>query len=406
MEPSTISSEKFIQELEEMDRPVLEAATMPPEAYHSQELYDREVEKIFMKEWLCVGRVEDVPNPGDFFRDELVGESIIVVRDADGEIHTHLNVCRHRGCTLVSEEKGNAKTFRCPYHGWMYALGGELRGVPDFKYNKNFDKADYPLHGVKTEIWEGMIMINFDHDAQPYADQVSETTKYGLDKYGLSGQVTTHTWRYDLACNWKVYAENYIEEYHVPWVHADTFQPVAPMKGWKEFVDLSEQPWIVMVGQFPGLSMSDSGEPEFTVAPATRDLDPEFDGMPIALMYPNFGILNAVDSTLVYMMNPVGPDRLDLRIRLLLHREDAEAYFAGDPAAVEKAGAYARNTEAFVDEDNKIALQQQIGLHSRLAAPGRFSVHEGLAHMFDVWVAEHAYGLKRNGTANGNGRAS
>src|SRR4029453_2231967 len=109
-------------------------------SYWSPEIYEHELETIFLREWICVGREEEIPNVGDFFTRTIAQDNVIVVRDAPDSIRAHSNFCRHRGCQVVTEPAGNAKSFRCPYHGWMYALDGELRGAPDFKETVNFDK--------------------------------------------------------------------------------------------------------------------------------------------------------------------------------------------------------------------------------------------------------------------------
>lgn len=377
--------------LEAIQRPPLEAATLPPEAYWSEELYQRELDAIFFKEWLCVGRADQIPNKGDFFVHEVDTESLIIVRDHDDQIRAHLNVCRHRGCQ-VAEGSGNTPAFKCPYHGWMYGLNGDLRGAPEFRHTENFNKADYPLASVQTEIWEGFIMINFDLEAEPFAPRVSESSKFGFDKYGVGDMVTTHTWHHVLDCNWKEWIENSMEEYHIPWVHTETFQAVSPMKGWVEFPDITEQPWILMVGQFPGFSMSNTGDALFPVNPALADLKPEYSGVPIWVMYPSFGIFQTVDSCLYYVLLPEGPNKSHLRLGLCLPRESAEAFKRGDdPKVMEAAAEYAANVEAFLVEDNAICEKQHRGNRSRHAKPGRFSHHELVIQMFDRWVAEKAY---------------
>jgi choline monooxygenase len=406
MSPTMLSTHLVSDEqLDAQARPPLEAATLPTECYWSPEIYRAEVERIFHHYWLCVGRAEDVPQPGDYLTMDLVGEPIIVVRDGDGEVRVHLNVCRHRGCK-VAEGNGKAKTFRCPYHGWMYGLNGELRGVPDFKETRNFKKRDYPLAPIKAELWDGFIMVNFDADAAPFAEQVSNMQLFGLEKYRMSEQLTTHRWEWDLGCNWKVYVENYIEEYHVPWVHPETFQAVTPMKGWREFPELPQgQPWDVMIGQFPGVSLSDTGEAMFPVTPETAELPPEHQGMPIWMSYPGFGVINAVDSSLYYLLHPTGPERFTLRVGLMLPAETARAYADGDPEVTAACEQYARNVPTFMAEDNQVTELQQAGLRSRFATQGRYCKHEGLAWSFNKWVVDTAYrpsGLNVNG---GNGRA-
>jgi choline monooxygenase len=377
-------------EIDAVSRPTLEAETLPPECYWDPELYERELQTIFFKEWICVGRVDDVPEPGDYLTTNIATEPVVVVRDADGKVRAYLNVCRHRGCSLV-EGTGKAKAFRCPYHGWMYGLNGELRGTPDFKETKNFSKSDYPLFTVKVEIWEGFILISLDADATPFADRVSETPRFGLDKYEMSRMRTTHRWEYQLDCNWKTYVENYIEEYHIPWVHPETFQLLTPMKSWAEYPEITDQPWAIMIGQNPGLSFSDSGDAMFPVAPGLADLPVEYDGMPIWLAYPTMMVIPTVDALIYYVAFPEGPEKCRVILRLCVPEESAKAYAEGHPETTKAVEEYARNAEGFLSEDNNICQQQQIGLRSRHGGPGRFSKHEGLAREFDQWVAERAY---------------
>jgi len=392
-------------DLAALQRPFLEASTLPADCYRSQEAYQAEVERIFRKEWICVGRFEDIPHPGDYVAPTIVSEPVVVVRNGEGEIRAHLNVCRHRGCQIV-EDRGTVKAFRCPYHGWMYGLDGELRGAPDFKETVGFDKKDFSLVPLRCEVWEGFILVNLDRDATPFRDRVSHVERWGFHHYGIAEQVTTHRWTYDLDCNWKTYVENYIEEYHVPWVHAETLQPLTPMKRHVEFPELpSDQQWDLVVAQSPGLSLSDSGDALFSVSERIQEISPEYLGLPIWMCYPGFGVIPMLDCALYYSILPLGPERMELKIGLTLPRDAAEAYAAGDEHARRAADEYARNVESFVAEDNAICVKQQRGLRSDLSATGRFCKHEGLAWKFDNWVARVAYQASVPNQNGSNGSA-
>src|SRR5687767_6439820 len=95
--------------------PVMEAETLPPWCYFSEAFYQREVARIFTKVWNFIGRADQIPKPGDYFTVEFVGNPIIVVRDAGGQLRAFANTCRHRGTVLVDGE-GHCSTFACPYH--------------------------------------------------------------------------------------------------------------------------------------------------------------------------------------------------------------------------------------------------------------------------------------------------
>ena len=109
--------------------PIEEAEPLPPDVYFSQEWYDREVETIFRKCWLLATREEEIPNPGDYVRLDIVGEPLVIVRDEEGKVRALSASCRHRGSELMSGQ-GNCKKIVCPYHAWTYSLEGELLAAP------------------------------------------------------------------------------------------------------------------------------------------------------------------------------------------------------------------------------------------------------------------------------------
>jgi nitrite reductase/ring-hydroxylating ferredoxin subunit len=394
-------------ELRQFRKPPLEAYNFPPHFFTSPEIFDLEVKEIFMREWLCVGRVENIPGSGDFITRSIAGESMIVVRDGDGEIRAHLNYCRHRGSQLV-EGCGNAKAFRCPYHGWMFGLDGKLRAAPEFRRTVDFKKEDFPLHSLAVEVWNGFVLVNFANDATPFAPRVTDMEKWGLGRYGMDQQVTTHQWEFEIDCNWKAYLENYHEEYHLPWVHGETFQAITPMKGWTFFEDLTEQPWQVGIGQFPGVCIGDTGEPEFPYNKELLTKVPlEYQGMPIWLAFPLFGALNSLDATVWFAFFPDSAEKTRFIMGLMVERDIAERYFAGDPEIVPKVAMYARNSETFIAEDNGITETQHKGLRTRVGGAGRFCEHELGAWMFHEWLIDRVYGPALGyGSLNGHATES
>lgn len=378
--------------IEAVSRPTVEATMLPPECYSDPGMYRRELERIFAREWICVGRVEDVAQVGDYLTTTIGEEPVVVVRDGTGTIRAHLNVCRHRRCALV-EGTGSAKAFRCPYHGWMYALDGTLRATPAFSATLNFDKADYPLMSAKVEIWEGFILVNLDHDAPSFAGRVSEVKSWGGDRYRMGEMVTTHRWEYQVRCNWKAYVENYTESYHIPWVHPETFELLTPLKRWAEFPDITAQQWVLQVGQTPGLTFSDSGDALFEVSRALEGVPVEFDGMPVWLMFPTLMVIPTVDALVYYVAFPEGPEQTRVMVRLGVPPDAAGEYFAAeDPEIVAAVEQYVHNVELFLEEDNRICELQRAGLRSQRGAAGRYCEHEGLVRIFDQWVADRAYG--------------
>lgn len=374
-----------------LQRPPLEAYTLPPDCYHSQAAYDAEVERIFMKEWTCVGRVEDIPNPGDYFTKDIITEPIIVARDGEGEIKAMLNVCRHRGCKVV-ENAGTVKNFRCPYHGWLYALNGELRGAPEFKETVGFDKSTFGLKPVRCEIWEGFIFVNMDPEATSLASRFSDVSIFGFEAYEVGTHININRWRFELKCNWKTYVENYIESYHVPWVHAATLAATSSsLKKTVYHPDITRQQWDLILTPGPSMTLHPSGVPQFRIAEKVKELPEKYRGLPVWAGYPGFAVIPMLDCTLWHTILPLGPDTMEIVVGIAYPPETGKAYLAGDEKVRELCDSYGRNQEKIMAEDNDICERQQLGLKAQKAAPGRFCKHEILAWKFDNWVARMAY---------------
>src|SRR5437667_11051896 len=134
--------------------------SLPQKYFVSPEIFAKERDEIFSKEWLLVGHQSQLKKSGDFFLATIAGESLMVVRDQKSEVRGFYNVCRHRGTRLKEDACGHASAIQCPYHAWTYALDGRLIGAPHMDDVPGFDKADYSLHPVNLALWEGVIFVN------------------------------------------------------------------------------------------------------------------------------------------------------------------------------------------------------------------------------------------------------
>ena len=143
------------------------AKTLPQRYFVSPEVFAEEQAKIFSARWVCIGHQTQIAKPGDYFISDLVGESLIVVRDQRSTIRGFYNVCRHRGTRLKEDACGHASAIQCPYHAWTYALDGRLIGAPHMDQVPGFDKADYSLHAVNLALWEGFIFVNLADSPTP-----------------------------------------------------------------------------------------------------------------------------------------------------------------------------------------------------------------------------------------------
>ena len=197
-------------------------------------MFEREKRDLFMKNWMCAAREEDVETAGASLVIELLGESIIIVRLKDGSLRAHYNVCRHRGARICADDakwglslRGGAMGdfIRCPYHQWTYGLDGKLVNAPQLSGTPGFDASAFALRPVGVAVWGGFIFLKLEPDEN---DIVSRTlgeeigaAPRRLSNYPLASLKTAKTLSYDVAANWKVIAENYNECYHCGGVHPE-----------------------------------------------------------------------------------------------------------------------------------------------------------------------------------------
>ena len=212
--------------LEPSRRPLEQAYTLPAEAFTSSIVYEREVERLFAREWLCAGRVDQIPDAGDYFCLDLLGEKLVVVRGRDDEVRVLSRICRHRAAEVVTGS-GNTSTFVCRYHAWAYQLDGRLAGAPLSERIDGFDTDSCRLPEIRSELWQGWIFVNFDESAAALGPPLEPLSKL-LAPYAMGERVASLTARFDSPFNWKVLVDNFMEAYHHIATHRDTLQPLFP----------------------------------------------------------------------------------------------------------------------------------------------------------------------------------
>ena len=200
--------------------PFGQARAMPKSVYTSPEFAAEEMARIFARDWLCAGRADALPDPGDYLTMEIAGEPVIVLRDRDGALRAMSNVCRHRMSTLL-EGRGNTRAIVCPYHAWTYNLDGTLRGAPAMALNESFCKADIALPQVRCTEWLGWIMVTLNADAALPDDRLSGIADL-VGRFHMENYVESFREEFRWATNWKVLAENFMESYHLPVCHEGT----------------------------------------------------------------------------------------------------------------------------------------------------------------------------------------
>lgn len=187
--------------------------------YTSVHYMQKEWENIWGRSWLFAGLLSDLEDPGDYFTYELGRESIVVMLNEHGEISAFYNVCQHRGNRIFASESGSVKEVVCPYHGWSYQTNGVLSHVPDReRFCQDISAQERSLKPVRHQTWAGMVWINMDPDATPLetflGSIIDELSPYQFEKFVLCSHQTVA-----LDANWKTAKDNFLEQYHVDFIH-------------------------------------------------------------------------------------------------------------------------------------------------------------------------------------------
>jgi phenylpropionate dioxygenase-like ring-hydroxylating dioxygenase large terminal subunit len=361
-----------------------EAVTLPPQCYTSSDFYTFEKEALFANEWLCVGRENFVPNPGDYFTTRIVDEPIIVARALDGTIRAMSAVCQHRAM-LVAEGRGNARGFVCPYHHWSYALDGALVGAPAMNRTCNFDKAENGLPAFAVEIWNGFIFVNFDAGAAPWAPRLAAVAEAiaGYDLANAEGPIPEPA--PNLPWNWKVMFENNNDGYHASRLHQGPLHDFVPSSK-AEFPE--SDPADAGFLRFNGTLHQDASfnATQRAVLPIFPGLSDEMrNRMTFANVPPSLSLVMMSDMVIYLILRPNGPESLEMDTGLLFTPGAMR-----DPAFEHKLDMNMRATMHIIEQDMHVDELVQVGLRSRFAPRGRYSWQEGAQVQFNRWLL-HRY---------------
>ncbi len=202
--------------------------TLPGASYTDAALFAREQERIFERMWFCAVRSSDLAKPGAFQKVQVGRESVLVVRGRDGELRAFLNVCRHRGAQLCTEDSGELRrTLQCPYHAWTYGLDGALVAAPNLTVMPDVDRAQYGLHTVHLREWLGYAWLCLADEPPSFEADVlgAAVERLGslaaIEHYGTEGLAVGRRVTYDVAANWKLIVENFMECYHCATIHPE-----------------------------------------------------------------------------------------------------------------------------------------------------------------------------------------
>lgn len=357
--------------------PLAEARTLPGAVYTSGEVFRLEQQALFGRSWLCVGREQDLPAAGDFFVQDVAGDSVIVMRGADRAIRAFYNVCRHRGSRLLDAPRGSGlKRVLCPYHAWSYELDGRLHTAPQMP--ADFPAASHSLVPVRLGTHEGFIFLNLDDSAPPLEKHLADLPD--LSRFRMAELRCGRRIEYEVAANWKFICENYSECYHCAGVHpqlARISDLIARNERHQEIgACFNGGPMLMRDGVE---TMSMTGKSTVAQIPGLSERDHRY--VYYYVVYPNLLLSPHPDYVLTHTAWPIAPDRTRVVCEWLFTAE-----------AMERPGFDPRDMVEFWDVTNRqdwgLCERAQAGAGSRGFRPGPYHPTEDCVHTFDRWYVD------------------
>ncbi len=339
--------------------PLAEARTIPGGFYTDPRVATLERRQVFGATWQLVARADQLATPGDYVTAEIAGEPIVVVRGNDGALRAFYNVCRHHAAAVMTEPAGRATRLRCPYHGWTYSLEGHLKVVPEWDGVCAFAREDNGLVPVQVAAWEGLVFVHLGESPpslEAYVGRmVGMVTPLGLGELRF---VERREWT--IACNWKVFVDNYLDGgYHIPFLH----------RGLNSILPFGEYTIECFERFCLQSSPIDTSGGDAVTSQVRKGRAQYF------WLYPNL-MLNWYEGYLdTNLVVPLGVDRMKVIF---------DFYFAGAGEDTQARNAKSIEVSAGIqDEDHAICESVQRGLGSRAYGAGRLSVRrEAGEHLF------------------------
>lgn len=350
------------------------AMTLPQEYYTSAQVLEAEVERLFRERWLWVVRANEIANAGDYYLFDRFGESIIITRDKAGKVRGYFNVCRHRGTRICSEPRGRFKeTIQCPYHAWTYAASdGRLLGAPHMQEIEDFDKSAWGLHQAAVHEWNGWVFVSLSRQPAPFERAFGRVLER-FDRFDLSTLVPVGRREYDVRANWKLILQNYNECLHCPMIHPELSQVVPYLSGNNDLVE-GEVLGGYMEISAPHESATITGR-ACGVPIAKLSADDQRRGYYYSL-FPNMMLSIHPDYVNYYKVWPVAPDRSIVVTEWLQHPDSARSETFSPAGAIDF-------WEATNRQDWDICEKSQLGIQSRMYAPGPYSPRESIPAAWD-----------------------
>jgi Rieske 2Fe-2S family protein len=364
------------------------AEGLPADSYFDPRQYERELQRIWYRNWVYVGRSSDVARARAFRTFELGDQRILLVRDDQGALQGFHNTCRHRGAALCRESEGVLRigSIICPYHAWVYTLQGDLLRTSSKAHASGFDMADFPLYKISVNEWNGFIFVALT-EHPPAFEKIFDLPLNRLDAWPLAELVVGHVLQKTIRSNWKIFWENYNECLHCPGVHPKLSQLV-PIYGRGLLEERDDPEWR---------AHADDADPKFKGGlrngAATWSLDGKttgdsFPGLSDAdrkaghiymTGLPSVFLVGHVDYVRVVRLLPLGPEQTGLRVEYLF-----------SPQTLADPQVDLRNVVDFTDlvmtEDAQVCELNQQGLRAGPHVRGVVMPEEYAVRQFHEWL--------------------
>jgi Rieske 2Fe-2S family protein len=361
---------------------------LPAEAYFDPRHYERELRGIWYRNWIYVGRSQELPGPRSFRTFEVGTQKVLLVRDEQGTVRAFHNTCRHRGAALCREHDGQLRSAAivCPYHAWVYSLSGELLRTSSKSLPKGFATADHPLYPVRVREWCGFIFVALTDEPAPF-ETIFDLPLGRLDAWPLADLRLGHTMLKQINCNWKIFWENYNECLHCPGVHPRLSQLV-PIYGRGLLEERDDPQWRAHAAD---------ADPKYKGGlrrgARTWSLDGKTTGIPFPNLseedrkaghiymtsLPSVFLVGHVDYVRVVRLRPLGPEQTELRVEYLFSPETlADPQF--DMRNVVEF------TNQVMTEDAGVCELNQAGLKAVAHHRGVVMPEEYVIRQFHEWI--------------------
>ena len=362
---------------------------LPRHYYLDADHYQRELESIWYRNWIYVCPGEELATPRNYRVVSLGTQQIIVLRDEFGALQAFHNTCRHRGSQFLSEESGalRSDSLTCPYHAWSYSLQGDLKRIPSPQRPEKFDAHCLSLYPVHVAAWRGFVFINMSAESPaPLLDNFDQPQ--ALANWPLETLCVGHSLRKTIACNWKVFWENFSECLHCPGVHPE-LSKLVPL--YRQFLmEVQDDPhWQTRLTEDPafkpGLAegmQTWSGDGALVAPPFAGLSQAELDaGHTYVTSLPTVFIVAHTDYLRIVRLLPLSPVTTELQVQWL---------FAPDTLADPEfdAAAVAGFAEMVILQDARVSEINQRGLQALPHSAGVLMPEEYEVYEFQQWVRQ------------------